>query len=88
MSNETAMSEDDITIHEFQKNALERVRVSLRTYKGHRLIDIRVLYQSGEGYRPSPKGACFSVALLPELEAAIERLRQAAGDVEAEREVT
>lgn len=35
-------------IYEFDKNSIEKVRISLTEYKGHRLIDIRVYSENEE----------------------------------------
>ena len=68
----------DKLIAEFQKNALETVRVSLREYKGHRLIDFRVYYRDdNDELRPTRKGVSLSVGLFDELKAATEKLEEA-----------
>jgi len=71
------VSEESTTVFEFAKNALECVRVSVGSYRGHRLIDLRVFYTDGDGYKPSPKGVAINVKLLPELERAVQALRKA-----------
>ena len=73
------MSDGNGVVYEFQKNALERVRVALTEYRGHDLIDLRVYYtDDGETYKPSRKGVAFNASLLPDLEEAVKRLREVA----------
>ena len=69
--NETEM------IHNFQKNATEEVRVSLTEYLGHKLIDIRVYYQSEENeFRPTKKGLSISVDKFNDLKEAIKNVEE------------
>ena len=68
-------------ISTFEKNATEEIRVQLREYRGHQLLDIRVFYYPEEGgeARPTKKGVSVSVSLVPKLREAIgtaERLLQ------------
>ena len=56
-------------IGEISKNRRDTVRVTLRTFKGYDLIDVRVWYEdtkTGE-LKPSPKGISLKLELLPEL---------------------
>ena len=63
-------------ICDIPKNAAELVRVSLAEFKGRPLIDVRVFYKSTTGGEPKPtrKGVCLRLDLLPQL---IEALHQA-----------
>lgn len=63
----------------FEKNSMEEVRISLTTYKGKNLIDLRVYYQpeDGEEMRPTKKGITISPEKFPELKKAIEALEKA-----------
>lgn len=63
----------------FQKNTQEEVRALLKTYMGHRLVDMRVYVDSeGKAERiPTKKGLCISVELFPELKAAVGKLEAA-----------
>ncbi|MGA1876023.1 MAG: transcriptional coactivator p15/PC4 family protein [bacterium] len=64
-------------VHCFQKNATEQVWVSMSEYKGKDYIDLRVYFQDGDGeYKPTKKGLAISPHLLPELEAAIMKLKE------------
>jgi len=64
-------------IAEFQKNSRERIIVKFSEYKGSKLLDIRVHYDSSQGekpvWSPSLKGISVPVALLPQLKEAIEK---------------
>ncbi len=53
---------ENTVIHSFQKNAAEEIRISLTSYKGHDLIDVRVYYLvdgPDEEWKPTPKGICM-----------------------------
>ena len=78
------MSEDRI-IHTFVKNSAERVEARLRTYKGHKLADLRVCWNSkGDTWAPTRKGLCISVLKLGDLEEAVKLLRAAVEGEEGE----
>ena len=66
-------------IASFEKNSMEEVRISLTTYKGKNLIDLRVYYQpeDGEEKRPTKKGITISPEKFPELKKAIEAVEKA-----------
>ncbi|TDY23928.1 transcriptional coactivator p15 (PC4) [Paraburkholderia sp. BL6665CI2N2] len=50
------------------KNASERVRIDVKTYRGNTYIDIRVWYVDAAGeYHPSSKGVMVKPTLAPEL---------------------
>lgn len=67
----------DEVVAKFEKNATEQVHVSLREYRGHQLIDLRVYYQAEDGeWRPTKKGISLSVELFPELKQAITDLEK------------
>ena len=70
-------TEESKLVHEFQKNSQEVVRAYLKTYRGTRLIDIRVYFDAGMEHKPTRKGLAVSAALLPEHERTIEKLREA-----------
>lgn len=64
-------------VFEFDKNSVEKVRVSLTVYKGHELVDIRVYYKNDAGeFLPTRKGLSLSVDLFPELLAGIKKARE------------
>lgn len=59
----------------FAKSCREEIRLTLDTFKGVELVNIRVWYRSDDGdYRPSKKGVAFKLDLLPHV---IEALRKA-----------
>ena len=63
-------------VHEFMKNATERVKVKLSTFKERDLLDIRVYYNPDEVedvWRPSKKGITMRFDLIPEMKKAIDK---------------
>lgn len=62
-------------IHEFQKNALEIVRVEIKEFRDQDYLNIRVWFEpdNGNEYKPSPKGITLNVELLPELQKALKK---------------
>jgi len=63
-------------VHEFMKNALEKVKVEFSQYKGVDVIGIRVYYNAGlvkEDWKPSKKGITMRTDLIPELKKAIDK---------------
>ena len=64
-------------IHEFNKNSVEKVRVSLAEYRGHKLVDIRVYYKNDDNeFLHSRKGISLSLDLFPELWKGLEKARK------------
>lgn len=66
-------------IHEFQKNANEKVRAEFCEYKGRDLFNLRVFFQSdnsNEEWFPSRKGITLSASHIPELKEAVDRAYQ------------
>ncbi len=44
-------------IGEIERNSMERIRVSVETYKNHIFIDLRTYFEDDEGeWRPTKKG--------------------------------
>lgn len=63
-------------IHEFRKNQAEKIIIELKNYLGKDVISIWVYYNSGEiedDWRPSRKGICMCVDLIPELKVGIDK---------------
>lgn len=63
-------------IHEFQKNALEKVKIQFSEYKGKETIDIRVYcldLGGDDGLKPSRKGISMERKHMPELFKGIKR---------------
>jgi hypothetical protein len=68
----------DTAIAEFQKNAVEKIRVALRDYKGKRLIDMRIYYQDDAGGRlPTKKDPALTIEQWPELREALDKRAEA-----------
>ncbi len=59
------------------KNPTEEVRVSLTSYRGHDLVDIRVFFQDEQGeWRPTKRGVSLSVDSFAELREAIVKAEE------------
>jgi len=68
----------DQLIATIEKNADEEIRVSLREFKGHPFIDIRVYWKPADGEPgPTKKGVTLSPELFPRLKEAISALEAA-----------
>lgn len=50
-----------------RKNAREEIRVTVDTFKGQELCNLRVWYEDGGEYRPGKQGLAVRLALLPDL---------------------
>jgi len=71
----TDQGEPDRIIGTVTKNSRESIAVMLRTFKGHRFVDVRVMVANGDGgTTPTGKGVALKPDTLPEL---IGLLRQA-----------
>ena len=68
----------DQLIATIEKNADEEIRVSLREYKGHPFMDIRVYWKPPEGEPgPTKKGVTLNPELFPGLKKAMGALEAA-----------
>jgi hypothetical protein len=68
-------NEPDRLIGTIRKNAQENITVSLRSYKGYRFADIRVMARRANGEpTPTAKGVAIKPDALPQI---IELLQQA-----------
>jgi hypothetical protein len=68
----------DQLIATIEKNADEEIRVSLREYKGHPFIDVRVYWKPPEGEPgPTKKGVTLNPELFPQLKKAMGALEAA-----------
>ena len=65
------------------KNQREQVRVQLDTFKGARLVDLRVFaaFTSSNIMMPTKKGVSVRVELLPELDGALSRAQERAEEM-------
>lgn len=79
-------------VGQFEKNSREEIRVQLREFKGHQLLDIRTFYFTSEGGepKPSPKGISLAIRLMPQLKEAIleaDRVLKEAGLLDSDGQV-
>ena len=74
------MSEQRL-IAEFEKNALERVKVCLNEWQGNTYVDVRCWYRKnasdGDAYHPGSKGIRLHCELLSDLIAALKEAESA-----------
>jgi Transcriptional Coactivator p15 (PC4) len=67
----------DALVSRIAKNPTEEVRVSLTSYRGHDLVDIRVFFQDEQGeWRPTKRGVSLSVDSFAELRDAIAKAEE------------
>ncbi len=68
---------ESVVITRFEKNKKEEVRVSLDTFHGRKLINLRVFYQDDDGtMKPGKQGLALSVDRYKDLAGAILELGQ------------
>ncbi|AIB15794.1 hypothetical protein ABAZ39_28455 (plasmid) [Azospirillum argentinense] len=67
-------SDTDTIVATIPKNATEELRVTLTSYNGHPLVDLRLFteYRSTGEIGPTRKGLTVSVALLPQIIAGLQ----------------
>ena len=66
-------------VHEFIKNAREKVRVEFMNYRGSDVLNLWVYYNDDparDEWKPSKKGLSISTDLLPALKEGIEKASQ------------
>lgn len=68
----------DVLVAVIRKNAREEFRVALRTFKGQRLVDIRVYASNGVDVVPTAKGVAIKSTLLRAIIEALENAEQLA----------
>ena len=67
----------DALVARISKNPTEEVRVSLTSYRGHDLVDIRVFFQDEQGeWRPTKRGVSLSVDSFAELREAVVKAEE------------
>ncbi len=72
-------AEPDRIIGSVTKNRRETVAISLRTFKGHRFCDVRVMASKPDGgTAPTGKGVALKAGALPELIGLLQRAHAAA----------
>jgi hypothetical protein len=63
---------DDQVIAQFEKNKKEEVRISVGTFHGRRIINVRVFYKDDDGtWKPGKQGVAVSVERYKDLAGAI-----------------
>ncbi len=64
-------------IYEIQKNSMEKIRIALTEFKGHKLLDIRVYYDASEtrdaDFKPTKKGISIPIDLVREVKEGIDK---------------
>ena len=62
------------------KNRKEEVRISVDTFKGHQLVNMRVWFEAEDGQmRPGKQGVAVKLDLVPELVSAIQEVVRSPG---------
>lgn len=71
----TYQPDDATTVAVIPKNAISELRVQLKYYKAHPLVDVRLWGErdTDTERRPTRKGVCLHVSRLPALCDAVER---------------
>jgi hypothetical protein len=65
-------SGDDVVVAQFEKNKKEEVRVSVGSFHGRQIINIRVYYKDDDGsWKPGKQGLALSVERYKDLAGAI-----------------
>lgn len=69
--------EDSVLIAQFEKNKKEEVRVSIDTFHGRKLINIRVYYRDADGtMKPGKQGIALATDQYKNLAGAVLELGQ------------
>jgi hypothetical protein len=73
-----ARKDSDQLIATIEKNPDEEIRISLREYRGHPFVDIRIYWKPPDGEPgPTKKGVTFNPEFYPEFKKAITALEEA-----------
>lgn len=68
----SAESHNDAVVAQFEKNKKEEVRLSVGTFHGRKIINIRVFYRDDDGtWKPGKQGLAISVDRFKDLAGAI-----------------
>lgn len=86
---------EGVLIHELEKNKRQRVRVCLKQFKGHELVDVRIFAGLNEATNlpfPTREGISLRLAQLPELIGPLQfalseakRLGRMSGETESDK---
>jgi len=77
-SEKATRKDSDHHIAAIEKTVDEEIRVSLREYKGHPFVDIRIYWRRPDGEPgPTRKGVTFNPEFYPEFKKAILALEEA-----------
>ncbi|HIE53057.1 MAG TPA: transcriptional coactivator p15 [Armatimonadetes bacterium] len=68
----------DQLIAEFDRNPLEKIRVQIREYRGHRYIDVRTYYldDNDNQWKPTRKGLTLNLETSALLREALEKAEE------------
>lgn len=62
---------------DIKKNSMETLRVQLTEYKNHKLVDIRVFFETAEGeLKPTRKGVTLNTELIDWLIDALKNIKK------------
>ena len=62
-----AFGEFRVPSHVIQKNRREQVWIGINDFQGREYINIRLFFDTGEGYRPTRRGVTVPTGMYPEL---------------------
>jgi Transcriptional Coactivator p15 (PC4) len=68
------MDDSNKIVAQFEKNSREEVRVSIDDFRGHKIINIRAYYRSGDQWLPGKQGLALTVDRYRDLADAILKL--------------
>lgn len=70
--NTPSESSDDVIVAQFEKNKKEEVRVSVGSFHGRQIINMRVYFKDDDGsWKPGKQGLALSVERYKDLAGAI-----------------
>ncbi|MBI5597634.1 MAG: transcriptional coactivator p15/PC4 family protein [Elusimicrobia bacterium] len=76
---------EDLIVHEFEKNARERVRAVVKEFKGRLLIELRAYYPTEDGqWKPTRRGLTLVADKAGPLLKAAEAIAAEVRRIEAE----
>lgn len=65
-------SDENLVIAKFEKNKKEEVRLSVETFRGRKIINIRVFYKDDAGaWKPGKQGLAIAIERFKELAGAV-----------------